>query len=269
MKGIYVALIVVCAVVAVVLLGLFIYLSNNLLTTSHYTIKSQKIKGDGVKIVQLSDLHGKRFGKGNCKLLRAVEAQKPNFIVITGDIIHKYREHDISVAVALVTSLCKIAPVYYVSGNHELRNKKYRFLRDKLANAGALILDDCAMSVCGINLCGVNCANIKKGAYTSLIRDKEQFNLLLAHLPQYINEYSVAGFDLALCGHAHGGQWRVPFTKIGVYSPGQGLLPKYTAGMHWCGSMAEIISRGLGNSECPVRLFNRPEIVVVNLINGQ
>ena len=268
MKPYEIALMVVGIATALCLLAVFLYLSNNLLCVTRHTLSSAKIREEGVKIVHLSDIHGKSFGKGNKKLLNKVEGEHPDFIAVTGDIIHKYRERDIAVAISLVRGLSKIAPVCYVSGNHEMRNKNYRFLKAKLKEAGAIVLDDSAVSICAINLCGVNCANIRKGNFEGLVKDGK-FNLLLAHLPQYIKSYSACGYDLALCGHAHGGQWRIPFTRQGVYAPGQGLFPKYTSGIHLCGNMHEVISRGLGNSECPVRLFNRPEMVVINLKKGQ
>ncbi|MDE7301567.1 MAG: metallophosphoesterase family protein, partial [Clostridia bacterium] len=217
----------------------------------------------------LSDLHAKRFGKKNCRLLRKISAQKPDFIAITGDIIHKYRKKDFETAAETVAALCAVAPVYYVCGNHEMRNKNYRLLRDMLRANGAYVLEDEAVEVDGITLVGVNCAHIKCGKFYNLNEDKQKFSLLLAHFPQYIDKYALAGYDLTLCGHAHGGQWRLPFIGVGFFSPGQGLFPKYTSGVHSCGDMLEIISRGLGNSQCPLRIFNRPEIVVVDLVKRE
>ncbi len=249
----------------IALIALFVWYSNNLITVTRYKIESGKAPEKGVKIVHLSDLHGKAFGKGNRRLLKKIAKQSPDFIAITGDIIHKYRPRDISVALNAVKELAKIAPVYYVSGNHEMRSTRYRSLKEQLKEAGATVLDNETVQVCGIMMAGVNCAKIKGGGYFSLCGE-DGFNLLLAHLPHYIDRYALAGYDLALTGHAHGGQWRIPFTKIGIYSPGQGLFPKYISGVHSCGNMRQVISRGLGNSECPLRLFNRPEIVVVNIV---
>lgn len=266
MNGIYVALICVGAVILIALFALFIYLSNNLLKVTRYSVNSPKAEGDGVKIVQLSDLHGKEFGKDNKKLLKKVSAEKPDFIAVTGDIIHKYRKRDIKNALRFIENCSKIAPVFYVSGNHEMRSTGYRTLKKDIEAAGAVVLEGRSVKVGGVNVCGVNCADIKKGGYFNLLNGSESgVNLLLAHLPQYISRYFAAGFDVVLCGHAHGGQWRIPFTGIGIYSPGQGLFPKYTSGAHRCGDSVEIISRGLGNSQCPLRLFNCPEIVVVTI----
>ncbi|MGN0805419.1 MAG: metallophosphoesterase [Candidatus Coproplasma sp.] len=269
MNPVYIALICIGAVLIIVGVALFIYLSNNLLGVSHYSVESPKVRAEGVKIVHLSDLHAKRFGKGNNKLLAKVAEQSPDFIAFTGDIIHKYRDRDIAVAIELVEALAKIAPVYYVSGNHEMRNTRYRVLKARLSLAGAHVLDNAVESVCGLTLCGVNCADIKSGKFFNLAGDGDgnAYKVLLAHLPQYIQKYALSGFDCVLCGHAHGGQWRIPFTDIGIFSPGQGIFPKYTSGVYTCGDTKEIVSRGLGNSQCPVRLFNRPEIVVVELKN--
>ncbi|MCM1545988.1 MAG: metallophosphoesterase [Clostridiales bacterium] len=253
-------------VAGVVLIALFCLYSNNLITITRYKVESEKAPEKGVKIVHLSDLHGKSFGKGNKRLLKKIERESPDFIAITGDIIHKYRARDIAVALAIIKELCKIAPVYYVSGNHEMRSTEYRTLKERIKEAGATVPEGECIEAFGINIAGVNCAKIKCGGFFSLCAE-EGFNLLLTHLPQYIERYSLAGYDLTLCGHAHGGQWRVPFTKIGIYSPGQGLFPKYCSGIHSCGNMRQVISRGLGNSQCPLRLFNRPEIVVITISN--
>ncbi|MDE7380108.1 MAG: metallophosphoesterase family protein [Clostridia bacterium] len=251
----------------VALVAAFVWFSNNCIHVSKYKIKNEKAPESGVKIVHLSDLHGKAFGRGNRVLLKKIAALSPDFIAVTGDIIHKYRERDISVALNTVKELCKIAPVYYVSGNHEMRSTRYRQLKKSLQEAGACVLDDECVNAFGIDVCGVNCAHIKSGKFFNLA-EGEGFKLLLAHLPQYMERYALAGYDAALCGHAHGGQWRIPFTRIGIYAPGQGLFPKYTSGVHSCGDMRQVISRGLGNSQCPLRLFNRPEIVVVEIFNS-
>ena len=265
MPPIYIALICFgCVGLAVA----FVLFSNNCIKISRYKIASEKAPEGGVKIVHLSDLHAKRFGRGNARLIKRVAKEKPDFIAITGDIIHKYRERDIRAAIEAVEGLIKVAPVYYVSGNHEMRSTRYRTFSEKLKEAGAVVLDDTCVHAFGIAICGVNCAKIKGGKFFALAdeaQNEDELKLLLAHLPQYIDKYALAGYDIALCGHAHGGQWRIPFTGVGFYSPGQGLFPKYTSGVHSCGNMRQVISRGLGNSQCPLRLFNRPEIVVVQI----
>lgn len=218
----------------------------------------------GLKIVHLSDLHGKTFGRRNERLIKKIAAQKPDLICITGDIIHLYRPRDKSVALQTVGALKEIAPVLYVAGNHEMRNKGYRFFRKDLMEAGAEVLDDATEEVCGLTITGLNGASLKNGKLFKIAPGGNR-DILLAHEPQYIQSYAKADYKLILCGHAHGGQWRIPFTKVGLYAPGQGVFPKYTSGVHTCGNSKMVISRGLGNSEFPLRLFNRPEIIVIEI----
>ena len=265
MTPLTVAIISISCVVALFLIALFVYLSNKWLKVTHYRIPLKNAPEKGLKIVHLSDLHAARFGRDNKRLLKKTQEQSPDFIVVTGDIIHRYREKDIAVAKRTVSQLAKIAPVYFVSGNHEMRSKRWRDLRDELRESGAIVLENEAVQTHGVNLCGVNCAFLKNEKLFEVANGAHGCRILLAHKPEFISRYAMAGYDLALCGHAHGGQWRLPFTHIGIYSPGQGLFPRYISGVHTCGNMKQVISRGLGNSECPLRLFNRPEIVVVNI----
>ena len=242
--------------------ALFVWLNNNLLKITKYKFSGTSVRG--LKIVHLSDLHGKAFGRKNERLVKKVAELKPDIICITGDIIHLYRPRDKSVALQTVSALKEIAPVLYVAGNHEMRNKGYRFFNKHLAEAGAEVLDDATVEVRGLVVTGLNGASLKNGKLLKIAPEGAR-DILLAHEPQHIQKYAEAGYKLILCGHAHGGQWRIPFTKQGLYAPGQGVFPKYTSGVHICKNSQMVISRGLGNSEFPLRLFNRPEIVVIEL----
>ncbi len=246
------------------LIFLFIRCNNNWLQVTRHTFRAEVDRG--VKIVHLSDLHGKEFGRRNARLIAKIVKERPDFIVITGDIVHKYREKDKRVALELVSALCGVAPVLYVSGNHEMRNKGYRFFRKDLMEAGAAVLDNCPRNICGLTVVGLNCTALKNGVLKKITPETSGAKILLAHMPQFVDNYASCGYDFVFCGHAHGGQWRIPFTKQGIYAPGQGMFPKLTSGVHGRGRTKMIISRGLGNSECPIRLFNRPEIVIVELI---
>lgn len=245
------------------LIWLFCWCNNSWLKTTRYNIEVAGLERK-VRIVHLSDLHGKSFGRKNLRLLAKIIALKPDFIVITGDIIHKYTEKNKRAALELVSSLSGVAPVLYVSGNHEMRNKGYRFFRKDLIAAGAQVLDDCPAYICGLTVVGLNCVSLKNDKIFTITPEGGN-KILLAHMPQFIEKYSAAGYDVVFCGHAHGGQWRIPFTGQGIYAPGQGMFPKLTSGVHVRGKTHTVISRGLGNSQCPLRLFNRPEIVVANL----
>lgn len=256
-----------CAL-ALILIALFLYLSDKWLCVTKYALSFENAPAKSVKIAHLSDLHAAKFGRGNARLLKKVKEQSPDFIAFTGDLIGHYRPKEISVALEAVEELKKIAPVYVVSGNHEMRDKKWREFKVLLEERGATVLDNSSESAFGINVCGVNCACLKNNKLFEVADSAEGFKLLLAHKPELISRYALAGYDLALCGHAHGGQWRIPFADKGVFAPGQGLFPQYSSGVHRLGNMCEVISRGLGNSECPIRLFNRPEIVVITINNS-
>ncbi len=241
----------------------FVWINNSLLKTTRYTLNVENLESE-LKIVHISDLHGKSFGRYNGKLVSAVMKAEPDVIAITGDVIHKYREKDKRVALGLVSSLSNIAPVLYVSGNHEMRSREYRVFRRSLMDAGACVLDDCTRDICGITVVGLNCASLKNNTVFDIMPENG-VRVLLAHMPHYFGKYAESGCEIVLSGHAHGGQWRIPFTDIGIYAPGQGLFPKLTSGVHVKGDTRMVVSRGLGNSRCPLRLFNRPELVVIEL----
>ena len=246
----------------IALCAFFIWFNNSCIKKTR--VKRQIEGAPRLKIVHLSDLHGKRFGKNSVKLIDKVTKESPDFIAITGDIIHLYTPKNITVAAEVVSALNEIAPVLFVAGNHEMRNKGYRNLRKILIEAGVTVLDDRVEEVCGITVAGLNGASLRNDKITKITPDTSP-KILLAHEPQFFEKYADAGYDLVLCGHAHGGQWRIPFTKKGLFAPGQGIFPKYTSGVHEKGKCAMFISRGLGNSEFPLRLFNRPEIVVIEI----
>ena len=266
MTALQIALIVVGGAAALALIAVFFRLSNNLIKTTRYTVPLEVEKS--VKVVQVSDLHGKRFGAHNVKLVEKIKNLSPDVIAITGDIIHKYTERNKRVALETVSALAEIAPVLYISGNHEMRNKGYRFFRTYLMEAGATVLDNSETEVCGVTFVGLNGASNRNDTVFKVAKNTRN-KVLLAHMPHFFERYVTAGYGLVLSGHAHGGQWRVPFTKIGLFAPGQGVFPKYTEGLHQSGCTKMIISRGLGNSEFPLRLFNRPELVEINIVPEQ
>ena len=260
-------------IVVFVVLIAFCWVQNNWLTVSVYTYESTKIPAalDGYRVVQLSDLHNATFGVGNQWLLSKVAQLQPDIIVITGDVVDSTFT-DIEVATMFAEQCVGIAPTYYITGNHEIwleETERLSVLKE-LEKCGVVCLKDelveiskgeGTFSLIGLNdesLMGNTLQNVLEGA------NKEQLQVLLAHEPQYLDNYAASSVDLVLTGHAHGGQFRLPFMG-GVVAPGQGLFPKYTSGEHVKGTTTMIISRGLGNSVIPVRLFNLPEIVCVEL----
>lgn len=269
--------------IAVFIIGLivvFLYFQNNKIDQTYY-----KIKGEGVakpfRIVHLSDLHSKPFKKA----LKITQNLNPDVICITGDYINdKAKNKDKMISYAF--ELCKIAPVYYITGNHERRLDNFEELMQELKRTGFnVLLNECAhndelnLTVLGLDENQADFEDYKaRKNGTFVYRDMSKFineleksngfKLLLSHFPENFSavsqmNYSKYDFDLQLSGHAHGGQFCLPF--IGpVFSPGQGLFPKFAKGSF--GDRPKmIVSRGLGNAEFPFRLFNHPEINIIDV----
>ena len=266
--------------IAMVFLLGFLYYENNAVDISHYVVDNIKIpvEFDGVKILQISDLHSKSFGKNQKRLIEIVKNLKPDYIFLTGDLID-YRSNLIEPCADLIRGIKDVGPIYFVTGNHEEASKVYLTFKQMLQDNGVIILDDESavikkgegkILVSGISDREVlHYSNSGKSeefreTLNSLARNHDMYQILLAHRPELIDYYSEANFDLVFSGHAHGGQVRLPFLG-GLVAPGQGLFPKYTENVHVVGNTSMVISRGLGNSLIPQRLFNPPEIVVVTL----
>lgn len=265
--------------VLVIILG-FLYYENNTVDISHYAVDNLKIPTEftGVKILQISDLHSKTFGEDQKRLIDKIKTLKPDFIFLTGDIID-YRSNRIEPCMDLIQGIKEVAPIYFVTGNHEEASSVFYTFKKMLEENGVIILDDAsAVLKKGEGEILVSGVSDREGLYNrqsgrgvnfkntlnSLAKDKEGYQILLAHRPELIDYYSEAEFDLVFSGHAHGGQVRLPFVG-GLVAPGQGLFPEYTDKVHVVGTTSMVISRGLGNSLIPQRLFNHPELVVVTL----
>ncbi len=251
---------------------IFCIWQNNDIVISRYVYENNKIgdKLEGFKIAQISDLHNKEFGSNSKRLLDKVRNEKPNVIVITGDIVDRNRTN-IDIALEFVKGAVEIAPVFYVSGNHEysISNNDWNKLMQNMEASGVILMDNKTIEIGddnGFYFVGLGEQNLTDGTLQTLISDlnPEKLKILLAHEPQNLKLYSQTKVDLFFAGHAHGGQFRLPFVG-GLIAPNQGLFPKYTAGTYRENQTTMVVSRGLGNSVIPVRIFNRPEIVIVTL----
>ena len=250
----------------------YFYRQNTDLRASHYVFRSPKVSGalEGFRIVQVSDLHNRELGKANCLLLALIEAQLPDLIVLTGDMMDSYHTN-LDRALDFARQAAAIAPCYFVTGNHEHRLSAERlaaFLKG-LEQAGVVVLRNEAVVLGlgkGFRLIGVDCQQGRTDTLRRLMqdRDPDELNVLLSHKPHYAEVYEETGVDLVFCGHAHGGQWRLPGVG-GLFAPGQGVLPQYTSGMYRLGKTVMCVSRGLGNSSFPLRIENKPELVTVTL----
>lgn len=237
-------------------------------TVTEYVYESEALPSamDGLRILQLSDLHGQSFGKDNEKLLNAIRNCKPDAIMITGDLIDSTFT-DPAAGIRLVERSVTIAPVYYCTGNHEhrLEEKELQGFLSDLAATGATVLADRAVSFRGGILVGLTDPTAKEPqALKKLLEPmgEDCFTLLLSHKPHYFSNYTQA--DLALSGHAHGGQLRLPLLG-GLYAPGQGFFPEYTKGFYSLENTTMLVSRGAGNSHRFPRLFNTPELILLTL----
>ena len=277
--------IITLSMIASVLIAFFWWViwANTALEVTEYKFESDKLPDafSGFRIVQISDLHNAEFGENNCELLEMLKQADPDIVVLTGDLIDS-RRTNIDVAVKFATEAVKIAPTYFVSGNHEAGAlNEYHILAEQLIEAGVKLLQNNSIAIERngetITLVGIDdpafwgredetILPIMTEALTNLTRE-DRFEVVLAHRPQYFELYAESDADLVLSGHAHGGQFRLPFLG-GVYVPSQGLFPKYDEGVFSENGTTMVISRGLGNSRFPIRFNNRPEIVVIELENG-
>lgn len=274
--------IVLAAIVAIlILLIIWIAYGNTDLEIYKYNVKSEDIPSefDDFRIVQISDLHNAEFGENNEKLLLMLKQADADIIAITGDMIDS-RNTDIDVAISFAQKAVNIAPVYYVNGNHESRVLgEYEKLKQGLTDAGVTILENSSADITigdeAITLIGINDPTFRMELVDDtmeqniahqledMIPDNDNYKVLLAHRPEYFDVYA-GNVDLVLSGHAHGGQFRIPFIG-GLVAPGQGFFPEYYEGSHIKENTEMIVSRGIGNSIIPFRINNKPEIIVAEL----
>lgn len=275
-------IIILISILLLFLICLYLYYENNYLQVSNYTIESDKIPKDfnKFKIVHISDFHNTKSKKLKDNLIKEIKNNKPNIIALTGDLIDANKT-DIDIAISFVKKINNVAPIYYVTGNHEANINNYDELKEKLKNNKVIVLDDnvekLKVNDKEINLIGINDPQMSHNDYSKdsvIVKDKlisiqynkNNFSILLSHRPELIKTYAEHSFDLVLSGHAHGGQIRIPFIG-GLVAPNQGLFPKYTSGIYELANTKMIVSRGIGNSILPFRINNRPELVVIELNN--
>lgn len=260
-----------------------VFPENYMLRTARERIVSPKLPEafDGFRIVQISDLHGCRFGKENRRLLEKTEAEKPDIITVTGDIADR-KTKNFTPIFNLVKTLCGKYPVYFVSGNHELEmpgDRRTEFLNGLCAQ-GVCMLDNRAEKLgrggASITLCGVRVPLRyyrwnRHGKRRPVFDEKEmkwllgacgpEYTILLAHNPLFFESYAAWGADLTLCGHIHGGMVRLPRLG-GLLSPERNFFPRYSAGLYHIGEHSMAVSCGLSKGP---RINNPPEIVSLTL----
>lgn len=232
---------------------------------------------DGLRIVELADLHGRVFGRGSRRLLAAVRRAEPDLICIDGDLFDEHT--DLAMLPPLLRGLCAIAPVYYVTGNHEWRVPGLRGILAQMRTCGVTVLQDDwrvlrrgedALIVAGTD---DPCGPAERKTPAELIADiraeagEAAFLLLLAHRNDQLPQWSALGVQAVLAGHCHGGVVRLPFVG-GLFGTDRRLFPAWDAGLYRQGETALYVSRGLGYTNVHFRLFNRPEVAVIVLRRG-
>lgn len=271
------------AVSCLIILTVFLHYQNTHLKITRYVFSSDRTPREfsGFRIVQISDYHNTRRLEN--RVVSYTLAEKPDIIAITGDLFD-CRKTDVAAGLSLAEKLAEIAPVYMVCGNHEAKINNIADIKKQLTDAGVNIIENRKVNLHRsgqhITLCGM--ADPQFFSYVKdketeaeklsfrhrvldFMEDTEGFSVLLCHRPEFIHTYRDSGASLVLTGHAHGGQFGIPYTDIGVFVPNQGFFPPYAAGMKQLDDTTVIISRGIGNSVFPFRLFNYPEIVTVEL----
>ena len=274
-------MIIIISLIIIVLIIIYLYFENNAIQITNIDVKDPIIPNsfNDFKIVHISDLHNKEFGKNQQNIIAKIKEINPDIIVITGDIIDSY-DTNVQISADFINGISKIAPVYYVTGNHESRIlDDYVSLKTQIQTAGIHVLENEFITISNgndkINIIGMNDPSfdflkltgstdeeIVATNLNGLTEDLKGYNILLSHRPELIDIYASFNINLVFSGHAHGGQIRIPFIG-GIIAPNQGFFPKYTSGLYEVKNTKMVVSRGLGNSAFPIRINNRPEIVVV------
>lgn len=257
----------------------FLLWGNCSLQTTETTLVSPALPPafDGLRIVELADLHGRVFGRGSRRLLAAVRRAEPDLICIDGDLFDEHT--DLAMLPPLLRGLCAIAPVYYVTGNHEWRVPGLRGILAQMRACGVTVLQDdwrvLRRGEDALVLAGTDdpCGPAERKTPAELIADiraeagEAAFLLLLAHRNDQLPQWSALGVQAVLAGHCHGGVVRLPFVG-GLFGTDRRLFPAWDAGLYRQGETALYVSRGLGYTNVHFRLFNRPEVAVIVLRRG-
>ncbi len=286
-------IIVLAVILGLVVLAIIAFDSRLLIR--HYTIEAEEITSP-IYIALVTDLHSCYYGENQSDLIDAIDAQNPDVILLGGDIFDDVKED--TNTERFLAGIAGRYPIYYVTGNHECWGGKYRFDKQMAIlekyNIPVLSGETEILTVNGetISLCGVDDPDVymvntdyekdtegyieaqtnKEKTFVSQMAavsdaaSDDHYTILLSHRPEYYETYTEYAFDLVLCGHAHGGQWRIPLLLNGLYAPHQGIFPKYAGGWYDADDMTMIVSRGLARETTWVpRIFNRPELVIVEL----
>ena len=266
-------------IVFAVLLALLLPGFNNKLKTVNYTIESDKIDSP-VRIALITDLHSCKYGENETELIEAIDSQHPDIIMLCGDIFDDQLSNDNTEI--FLRGINGRYPIYYVTGNHEFWGGVDRY-NDEMDVIDGLDITRLQGQIDTIEVNGNTITVAGVDDYDSHLVDSDlilenqfvdcylnlsvdSYNIILSHRPEYFDTYEAQDYDLALCGHAHGGQWRIPGILNGIYAPNQGLFPEYAGGLYHEDTTTMIVSRGLARESTRIpRLYNPPELVIIDI----
>ena len=258
---------IIAALLLLVLLGLFL-LYNNCFVVRRYRLQAPLPERD-LRILLLSDLHNKQYGRGNRRQLRRIAQLRPDLIVIAGDLVDK-RRPNISVGVAFAEGCAAVAPTFYISGNHEEERGNFEEIAAQMKKTR--VLRNEWVSVAGIKLLGLRDHFQKpyevQRRVLEAFEQERGYKIVAVHRPaNYFTELNIRerAVDLQLSGHTHGGVAHLPFAGA-FFAPGEGFLPRYVQGVYQEQGTTLVVGGGLGNTKLPLRLFNFPEIVEISLV---
>ncbi len=266
------------------IIGLLIILVStafyNGLVVKTYIVNSDKLAaGETIRVVLIADLHNHIYGDNQSKIISLIQKQKPDVIALAGDIADD--QLPILGTELFLAGIQGLAPIYYVSGNHECWSDDIHNIKKTIKKYGVSILEhnyeQLKVGNSSIIIGGVDDPDIVKygnpgfdweGEMHKAFSDLDglpQYKILLAHRPELIEMYKLNDFDLVLSGHSHGGQVRIPFILNGLYAPNQGWFPQYAGGVYKHDSLTHVVSRGVSYNPRLPRIFNPPEVVVVEI----
>ena len=267
-------MITICAVLVALCFAAF----YNGLVIRKYSVSTDKFKaGEQARAVLISDLHSHIHGKNQSRLISKIESQYPDIILLAGDIADD--GEPIKGTELLLEGISDIAPVFYVSGNHEYWSGDIKSIKETFRRYGVTVLEDEYTEVV-VNGVSIIVAGIDDPEWTRYeiknsnapmdksfkeLDSKNQFKILIAHRPEQIEVYKQYSFDLVVSGHAHGGQVRIPLLLNGLMAPNQGWFPKYAGGIYKHGGLVHVVSRGVSFNFRLPRIFNPPEVVVIDI----
>lgn len=273
-KGSRFKMAILAITIAILCLGILLVVGfDNNLKVTHYHIESPKLN-KAIRAVVLTDLHSQLHGENQEALLATIDAQNPDLILMAGDIADDRRSHEGTLL--LLEGIARKYPCFYVSGNHEFWSGEVDEIKAFFRQSGVQVLEGDKVTVevsdQTVTICGVDDPEIGEAVFEEQLEaalaevDTSKFTILLSHRPERLEQISAYASDLVISGHAHGGQVRIPFLDIGLYSPNQGVFPRYTNGMYALGDSKMLVSRGLSREIYVLpRLFNPPELVVLDV----